>query len=129
MKKILRLLVDAIDNNKTDDLNSIISKYSTSKDFINPVKYLKGLVHNYAFRTKHSKEGTSFVLDYFIERSNCLKMLNIKSIPSLNNAGINILPFSPETRGHISNLHTKPWWEFAEKFYGLNSKEWSSLGL
>ena len=128
-KKILRLLINAIDNNKTDELNIIISKYSASQNFINPVKYIKGLVHNKAFSSKSSKDGTSFALDYFIERSNCLKMLNIETVPSLNNAKINILPYSIETKGHISvEMHT-PWWEAGEKFYGLSYKEWKALGL
>ncbi len=126
-KKILRVLVNAIDNNNTDEVNNIISKYSGSKDFINPLKYIKGLVHNRAFSSNAGKPGDSFVLDYFIKRSNCLKMLNIESFPSLNNAQINILPCSSETKGHISNFHAKPWWKIGEQYYGLNYKEWNSL--
>ena len=128
-RKILRQLTNAIDNNHPDEVAQIIQKYGDSNDFINPVKYLKALVHNLSFwQTGGFKinESPTMAADYFIERVSCLKQLNIDCIPSLNNAN-EIIVDGVESFGHLSYTKTVPYWAESGKYYDLTFEEWSKL--
>ena len=123
----MRQLVSAIENNNIEEIEQIVARHSSSKDFINPVKYIKALIHNTQSTPLGGFENKYyFAADYYIERAQCLQKLNIEIIPSFNNANVDIVSRNVENYGHLMH-RCPPGPYYAEKYYGLNFGEWQKL--
>lgn len=128
-RKILRQLVGAIDNNNVEEIEKIVARHSSSKDFINPVKYIKALIHNTQSKPLGGFENKYyFAADYYTERAQCLQKLNIEIIPSLNNANVGIVSRNVENYGHLMR-RSSPDNYYLEKYHGLDFDyaEWHKL--
>ena len=120
-RKILNILAKALDDNNASLIKAIQTKYANSKDFNNPINYIKALVHSYAFAHKYKN---NLVIEYFLKRKECFDILGLEILPPINHLGKNAVDI--EDGGRIA-AHHQTYFGDAGKYYGLEGKEWKKL--